>query len=54
VTLALRPLGLQELVVAVGVQPPHSFSSLEQAISDRIAWCRPLLKVQELRVGLVH
>jgi hypothetical protein len=54
VTLALRPLELQELAVAVGVQPPHSFISLEQAISDKIALCGPLLKVQESKVGLVH
>jgi ankyrin repeat protein len=54
VILALRPLKLQELAVAVGVQPSHPLISLEQEMSDKIALCRPLLKVQESKVGLVH
>ncbi|CAN9196489.1 unnamed protein product [Alternaria alternata] len=54
VTLALRPLELQELAVAVGVQSPHPFISREQAISDKIALCGPLLKVQDSKVSLVH
>ncbi|KAF1829574.1 hypothetical protein BDW02DRAFT_484368, partial [Decorospora gaudefroyi] len=53
VTLAVRPLKLQELAVALGVQPLHPLS-LEQAISDKITEFGPFLKVQESTVGLVH
>ncbi|KAH8702685.1 hypothetical protein GQ44DRAFT_597186, partial [Phaeosphaeriaceae sp. PMI808] len=53
VTLAQRPLQLQELAAAVGTQPSPPLT-VEQAIRDEIALCGPFLKVQEQQVSLVH
>jgi ankyrin repeat protein len=54
VTLAVRPLQLQELAAATGVRPFSPHVTIEQAIRDAIALCGPLLKVQKQEVSLVH
>lgn len=54
VTMALRPLLLEELATAVGVQPSSPLISVERAVRDQIALCGPFLKVQERTVSLVH
>jgi ankyrin repeat protein len=54
VTLALRPLTLLELAVAVGIESSHSLINLEQATSDAIRWCEPFVKIQNEVVSLVH
>jgi ankyrin repeat protein len=54
VTMAFRPLLLQELAAAVGVQSSSPPMTLERAIRDEIALCGPFLKVQEQEVSLVH
>ncbi|EUC39746.1 hypothetical protein COCMIDRAFT_10226 [Bipolaris oryzae ATCC 44560] len=52
VTVAARPLQLQELVAAVGIQGTRM--TVEQAARDAVARCRPLLKIQKQEVSLVH
>jgi len=54
VTLAARPLQLQELAAATDVRPFSSRLTIDQATRDAIALCGPLLKVQEREVSLVH
>jgi hypothetical protein len=54
VTLALRPLELQELAAAVDVRPFSSRLTIDQATRDVITLCGPLLRVQEREVSLVH
>jgi hypothetical protein len=54
VTMAARPLQLQELATAVGVIVTSSKITVEQATRDAITHCGPLLKVQEQEVSLVH
>ncbi|KAF2451234.1 hypothetical protein P171DRAFT_400591, partial [Karstenula rhodostoma CBS 690.94] len=56
VTMAARPLQLQELAAAIVVQPFSSQLTTDQTIRDAIAMCGPLLKVQkpEQEVILVH
>ena len=54
VTLAIRPLQLQELAAATGVRLFYPQETIEQAIRDAITLCGPLLKVQKQEVSLVH
>ncbi|PZD29773.1 hypothetical protein A1F96_04897, partial [Pyrenophora tritici-repentis] len=54
VTLAIRPLQLQELAAATGVRPSYPGATIESAIREAITLCGPLLKVQEQEVSLVH
>ena len=54
VTLALRPLELQELAAAVGINESSPLITLEQAIYDETTFCGPFLKVQERKVSLVY
>jgi ankyrin repeat protein len=54
VTIAARPLQLQELAAATDIRPSSPQMTIEQAMRDAIALCGPLLKVQEQEVGLVH
>lgn len=54
VTMAFKPLRLEELAVAVNVQPASPLITLEQAISDEIALCAPFVKIQKQEVTLVH
>ena len=53
-TIAVRPLQLQELAAAAGVQsfPPHL--STGQATRSAITSYGPLLKVQDQEVSLIH
>src|SRR6266480_733006 len=53
VTMAIRPLKLEELAAAIGIQP-SALISTEQAIRDQVALCGPFLKLHEQEVGLVH
>jgi hypothetical protein len=53
VTMAIRPLTLQELAAIIGVQS-SAFITTEQAVRDQIAFCGPFLKVHEHEVALVH
>jgi ankyrin repeat protein len=53
VTLALRPLELQELAAAIGLQA-LPLITVEQATRDAIALCGPLLKIRDQKVGFVH
>jgi ankyrin repeat protein len=53
VTMAIRPLTLQELAAVLGIQS-SAFITTEQAVRDQIAFCGPLLKVHEHEVALVH
>jgi ankyrin repeat protein len=54
VTMAVRPLQLQELAAATDIRPFSAQVTKEQAIRDAIALSGPLLKVQEQEVSLVH
>jgi hypothetical protein len=54
VTMAARPLQLQELAAATDVGPSSSRLTVDQATRDAVALCGPLLKVQEREVSLVH
>jgi ankyrin repeat protein len=54
VTFAVRPLELDELADAVGLQPRHPHLTTEQVARDAVARCGPLLKMQEQEVSLVH
>jgi hypothetical protein len=51
VTMAVRPLMLQELTAAIAFS---TVISDEQTIRDQITLCEPILKIQDLRVSLVH
>jgi hypothetical protein len=53
VTMAARPLQLQELAAATDVRPSTQVTT-ERAIRDAITLCGPLLKVQEQEVSLIH
>src|SRR5439155_6045768 len=53
VVMAIRPLTLTELAVAVKVRPSATASS-DQIIRDYISFCGTLLKVTGNEVGLVH
>jgi hypothetical protein len=54
VTLAVRPLQLQELAAAIGVRPFSPQLTAEQVARDAVALCGSLLKVQKQEVSLVH
>ena len=54
VTMAARPLHLQELAAATDVRPSSSRLTVDQATRDAVALCGPLLKVQEQEVNLVR
>jgi Ankyrin repeats (3 copies)/Ankyrin repeats (many copies)/Ankyrin repeat len=54
ITMAFRPLTLQELAAAIGIQPSSALITPEQAVRDQVALCGLFLKVQEQGVGLVH
>jgi hypothetical protein len=54
VTMAARPLQLQELAAATDVRPSFSRLTIDQASRDAVTLCGPLLKVQEQEVSLVH
>jgi ankyrin repeat protein len=54
VTFAVRPLELEELAAAVGLQPHHPQLNIGQVARDAINQCGPLLKIQEKVVSLVH
>ncbi|RYP12006.1 hypothetical protein DL765_007522 [Monosporascus sp. GIB2] len=54
VTMAVRPLTLQELAAAIGMQSSSTLITTERAIRDHVALCGLFLKVQEQEVGLVH
>jgi ankyrin repeat protein len=54
VTMAARPLRLDELAAAAGVQSSAPYTTIEQATRDAITHCGPLLKVQEQEVAFVH
>ncbi|KAJ5432505.1 uncharacterized protein N7458_011661 [Penicillium daleae] len=51
VTMAVRPLTLQELTVAIALSTAISD---EQVIRDQITLCEPILKIEGLKVKLVH
>ncbi|GAM44151.1 NACHT and Ankyrin domain protein [Talaromyces pinophilus] len=53
VTMAARPLTLQELTAAVGIQS-STLITAQQAIRDRITLCGLFLKMQGQEVVLVH
>ena len=53
VTMAVRPLTLQELAAAINVQPSRHLS-VEQGIHDRITLCKPFLELHENEVSFVH
>lgn len=53
VTMAVRPLTLRDLAVAIDVQPFRHLS-VEQTILEQISFCRPFIKVHENKVRLVH
>lgn len=54
VTMALRPLTLQELSTAIGIVPTSAGITMDQTIRDKVAHCGPFLKVQGQTVHLVH
>lgn len=54
VALSRRPLSLQELASAVNCQPPHDWLTIEQTITERTAFCGPLLRIADQEVTLVH
>jgi ankyrin repeat protein len=54
VTMALRPLKLLEIAIAIGLEPSSSSISLEHAIMDEITLCGSFLKVQDSEVTLIH
>lgn len=51
VTMAVRPLTLQELALAIALSTAISD---EQVIRDQITLCEPILKIEGLKVKLVH
>ncbi|KAK7177745.1 ankyrin repeat protein [Paraphaeosphaeria sporulosa] len=54
VTMAFRPLTLQELAAAIGIQSPSTLITTERAIRDQVALCGPLLKLEGEEVVLAH
>ncbi|PGH01146.1 hypothetical protein AJ79_08017 [Helicocarpus griseus UAMH5409] len=53
VTIAARPLTKYELFDAIG-RPAPSMVNRDQAILDQLAICKPLIKVQDDEVVLIH
>ena len=53
VTMALRPLTLEELAVAVDIKF-SDFLTKNQTIRDHITLCGSFLKIREHEVGLIH
>jgi ankyrin repeat protein len=53
VTMAARPLSLQELAAAVDIQSP-ALITRDRAVRDHVALCGLLLRVQEEEVSLIH
>jgi ankyrin repeat protein len=54
VTMAVRPLRLEELATAADVRSYSSQITVEQTARDAVTLCGPLLKLQEQEVSLVH
>jgi ankyrin repeat protein len=54
VTMAVRPLRLEELADAVSLQACYPRMTPAQVIHDAIAQCGPLLKIHRQRVRLIH
>ncbi|KAJ3456350.1 hypothetical protein MRS44_016373 [Fusarium solani] len=54
VALAMRPLTLDELTAVIGVEPGGHDVSIERITADRVAICRPFLKVHNNQVLFVH
>lgn len=54
VALAQRPLILNEVAAAVGAEPGDPDMSIERITADRVAICRPFLKVHSNQVLFVH
>jgi hypothetical protein len=54
VTFAVRPLELEELAAAVGLQSRHPQLNTVEVARDAVARCGPLLKIQDQVVSLVH
>jgi Ankyrin repeats (3 copies) len=54
ITMAFRPLTLQELAAAIGIQPSSTLITPEQAVRDQVTLCGLFFKIQEQEVGLVH
>ncbi|PSN58536.1 hypothetical protein BS50DRAFT_476158, partial [Corynespora cassiicola Philippines] len=54
VTMAIRPLQLPELAVAVGIKCSDPRISLDRATRDAIKRCKPFLEIQNEEVQLVH
>jgi ankyrin repeat protein len=54
VTMAVRPLQLEELAAAVGLHSRHSQLTTGQVVRDAVTRCGPLLKIHEQNVSLVH
>ena len=53
VTMAVRPLTLQELAAAIGIQS-SALLTIEQAVRDQVALCGFFLNVSKQEVDLVH
>jgi hypothetical protein len=51
VTMAVRPLRLDELATAVGLQPRHPQLTTVEVVRDAVTRCGPLLKIQEREVS---
>jgi ankyrin repeat protein len=54
VTFAIRPLDLEKLAAAIGLQPRHPHLTTEQVARDAVTRCGPLLKTHGQDVSLVH
>ncbi|RSL94795.1 hypothetical protein CDV31_014159 [Fusarium ambrosium] len=54
VALAERPLTLNELAAVIAVEPGDHDLSIERITADRVAICRPFLKVHNDQVLFVH
>jgi hypothetical protein len=54
VAFARRPLSLQELASAVNCRPSNDWLTAEQTITERIAFCGPLLRITDQKATLVH
>jgi hypothetical protein len=52
--IAVRPLELEELAAAVGLQSRHPQLNTVEVARDAVARCGPLLKIQDQVVSLVH
>ena len=53
VVMALRPLTLPELAIALGTRAPEIISG-DQAIQDHVRSCGAFVKIKEDGIGLVH